>query len=110
MGQVSQTYDGTQCTKWGDVKVNQSDDHFRAASSIKLMLEASADDYFKLQATHWQTQARVTAQVAVTCMARNVTTDQPCRCAMCLTVRVPQDGSSVPQASACPTVCLLMIA
>jgi hypothetical protein len=53
MGQVSQTLDGTQCTKWGDVKVNQSDAHFRAASSIMFMLETSADDYFKLQATHW---------------------------------------------------------
>jgi hypothetical protein len=54
MGQVSQTFDGSQCTKWGDVKVKKSDDHIRVANSIMFMLDTSADDYFNLQATHWR--------------------------------------------------------
>jgi hypothetical protein len=54
MGLVSQTLDGTQCTKWGDVKVNQSDDHLYVASKIMFMLETSANEYFNLQATHWR--------------------------------------------------------
>jgi hypothetical protein len=51
MGQVSQTLDGTQCTKWGDVKVNTLT---TTMCQYHFMLEISAGEYFKLQATHWR--------------------------------------------------------
>jgi hypothetical protein len=78
MGQVSHTIDGTQCTKWGDIKENEYYINFYAENGIKVMLAASEDDYFKLQATHWQnTSSCHGARLSYAYMACNVTTDQP---------------------------------
>jgi hypothetical protein len=56
MGQVSHAYDGTTVHKVGRhcrtmIHIFPT---FDVARGIKLMLEASADDYFNLQATHWR--------------------------------------------------------